>query len=210
VTRILHIGASPRGEASESLALAKAFLEGFTSAHPDAEVQELDLHDGTLPAFGRLAADTEMAIFAGGQPTPEQAAEWDTARAVFDRFAGADAYLFSIPMWNSGIPYVLKQWIDIVTQPGWVFGFRPEQGYEGLITGQRAAVVYVSGVYSPGATLAFGADFHSTYFRDWLRFAGFAADDVVEVRFQPTVLTMSPEEDRKAAIAAARSAGESF
>jgi len=71
-------------------------------------------------------------------------------------------------------------------------------------------VVNVSGVYSPGATLAFGADFHSTYFRDWLRFAGFAADDVVEVRFQPTVLTMSPEEDRKAAIAAARSAGESF
>jgi FMN-dependent NADH-azoreductase len=62
-------------------------------------------------------------------------------------------------------------------------GFSPEHGYEGLITGKRAAVIYVSGVYSPGVPLAFGADFHSTYFNDWLRFAGFAGSDVVEVRF---------------------------
>jgi FMN-dependent NADH-azoreductase len=117
VTRLLHLSGSPRGEASESLTVAKAFLEGFTSAHPDADVEELDLSGGSLPGFGRLAAGAKMAIFAGGQPTPDQAAEWDTARAVFDRFEGADAYLFSIPMWNSGIPYVLKQWIDIVTQP---------------------------------------------------------------------------------------------
>ncbi|UQX13255.1 NAD(P)H-dependent oxidoreductase [Candidatus Mycobacterium methanotrophicum] len=34
-------------------------------------------------------------------------------------------------MWNSGIPYVLKQWIDNVTQPGWAFGFDPERGYTG-------------------------------------------------------------------------------
>jgi FMN-dependent NADH-azoreductase len=210
VTQLLHISASPRGEASESLALAKAFLQGFTAKNPDVKVEELDLFDGSLPTFGRLAAGAKMAIFAGGQPSPEQTAEWDTARAVFDRFATADTYLFSIPMWNSGLPYVLKQWIDIVTQPGWVFGFSPETGYEGLIKGKRAAVVYVSGVFSPGASLAFGADFHSTYFNDWLRFAGFEESDVVEVRFQPTVLTATPQDDRAAAIAIARSAGQSF
>jgi FMN-dependent NADH-azoreductase len=31
--------------------------------------------------------------------------------------ATADAYLFSVPMWNAGVPYVLKQWIDIITEP---------------------------------------------------------------------------------------------
>jgi FMN-dependent NADH-azoreductase len=71
-------------------------------------------------------------------------------------------------------------------------------------------VIYVSGVYSPGVPLAFGADFHSTYFNDWLRFAGFAGSDVVEVRFQPTVLTPTPQDDRASAIAAARAAGKSF
>jgi FMN-dependent NADH-azoreductase len=210
VTKLLHISASPRGEASQSLAVAKAFLDGYVEANPEVEVEEVDLFDGTLPAFGRLAAEAKMALFAGAQPSPEQAAEWDTAKAVFDRFAAADAYLFSIPMWNSGIPYVLKQWIDIVTQPGWVFGFTPENGYEGLITGKRAATIYVSGVYSPGAPLAFGIDFHSTFFNDWLRFAGFAAEDLTEIRFQPTVLTASLEEDRGAALATARAAGSEF
>lgn len=44
---------------------------------------------------------------------------------MFDRFAAADAYLFSVPMWNAGVPYALKQWIDIISQPGWLFSFTP-------------------------------------------------------------------------------------
>ncbi|HEY2753621.1 NAD(P)H-dependent oxidoreductase [Phenylobacterium sp.] len=67
---------------------------------------------------------------------------------------------------------MLKQWIDIITQPGWVFAFTPTDSYTGLITGRKAAVVYTSGIYSPGAPLAFGSDFHASYLNDWLRFAG--------------------------------------
>jgi FMN-dependent NADH-azoreductase len=149
-----------------------------------------------------------MAVFGGGQPTPEQSEEWQAARAVFDRFAAADTYLFSVPMWNAGVPYVLKQWIDIVTQPGWVFGFTPTEGYTGLIEGRKAAVVYTGGVYSPGAPLAFGNDFHSTFFNDWLRFVGIA--DVMEIRWQPTVLTASRDQDRAAALERAVAAGQGF
>src|SRR5580700_1277671 len=101
MTRLLHISASPRGAASESLALANAFLQAHEAAHPDVQVSHLDLHDGTLPAFGRLAAGAKMAVLGGGQPSPEQTAAWDAARTVFDRFADADAYLFSVPMWNA-------------------------------------------------------------------------------------------------------------
>ena len=151
MTRLLHISASPRGAASESLTLAGAFLQAHQAARPDVQVDHLDLHDGTLPGFGRLAAGAKMAVLGGGQPSPDQAAAWDAAKAVFDRFAAAGAYLFSVPMWNAGIPYVLKQWIDIITQPGWVFGFTPAGGYTGLITGKKAAVIYTSGIYSPGA-----------------------------------------------------------
>jgi FMN-dependent NADH-azoreductase len=88
VTKLLHFNASPRREASHSLAVAKAFLDGHVEANPEAEVEEVDLFDGMLPAFGRLAAEAKMAIFAGAQPSPEQTAEWDTAScwwAIFSR-----------------------------------------------------------------------------------------------------------------------------
>ncbi len=208
MTRLLHISASPRGTNSESLALAKEFLATHREAHPDVEVDSHDLFDGTLPSFGRLAAGAKMAVMGGGQPTPEQTGEWDAAHAVFERFQAADAYLFSVPMWNSSIPYVLKQWIDVITQPGWIFGFDPATGYSGLVSGKKAAVIYTSGVYSPGAPPAFGSDFHATYVNDWLRFAGIT--DVTEVRFQPTVLTATPQDDRAAAQSRAREAGKTF
>jgi putative NADPH-quinone reductase len=105
-----------------------------------------------------------MAVFAGGQPTPEQSEEWQAVRAVFDRFSAADTHLFSVPMWNGGVPYVLKQWIDIVTQPGWACGFDRVARYSGIVRGKKAAVVYTSGVYSVGASPAFGRDFDSTFF----------------------------------------------
>lgn len=70
-------------------------------------------------------------MFGGGEPSPESAAEWEAARSVFDRFVAADAYLFSVPMWNHGIPYALKHWVDVVTQPGWAFTFNPEAATPG-------------------------------------------------------------------------------
>lgn len=198
MTTLLHVSASPRGVSSDSLTLADAFLDTYRQAHPDIAVEHLDLFDGPLPTFGRLAAGAKMAAFTGGEPTAEQQGEWDTARAVFDRFAAADAYLFSVPMWNAGVPYVLKHWIDIISQPGWLFTFTPEDGYTGLISGKKAAVIYTSGVYSPGVSLAYGADFHSAFFNDWLRFAGFT--NVTEIRWQPTVRTATRDADKAVAL----------
>ena len=65
MTKLLHVSASPRGERSESRAIARTFLATFRETHPDAEVDEFDLWDGTLPAFGPDAAAAMMAIFAG-------------------------------------------------------------------------------------------------------------------------------------------------
>lgn len=47
-------------------------------------------------------------------------------------------------MWNFGIPYRLKQYIDILVQPGYTFSYSPEQGYTGLVN-KPAAVVYARG-----------------------------------------------------------------
>ena len=48
-------------------------------------------------------------------------------------------------MWNFGVPYKLKHYIDVITQPGLSFSFSPETGYTGLVTGKPAAVIYARG-----------------------------------------------------------------
>jgi FMN-dependent NADH-azoreductase len=183
MSTLLHIAASPRGEASKSLNLARVFLDTCRATHPDAVIESRDLWQEPLPVFDGHKA--KMTVIAGGTPTGAQGTAWEAITAVFNRFNAADRHLFSVPMWNGGIPYVLKQYIDVITQPGLVFGFDPAGGYHGLLEGKRAATIYTSGVYAPGAPPAFGSDFHSTYFEDWLGFAGIF--DVRSVRFQPTL-----------------------
>ncbi|MGF6834130.1 FMN-dependent NADH-azoreductase [Paenarthrobacter sp. TE4293] len=196
---ILHVNASPRYSNSDSLQLARHFIESVQAAAPETfELETLNLFDdGALPAFGRIAAAAKMAVFTGQDQTPDQVAAWESARAVFDQFASADAYVFNIPLWNSGVPYVLKQWIDIITQPGWSFGFDPEQGYSGLMEGKHAMAIHTSGVYYPGVPAAFGSDFGSTFFADWLNFVGI--EDAVHIRFAPTVLNSNVEGTRRLA-----------
>ena len=186
MTTLLHISASPRGEASESLNLARVFLDTFRNTHPDVVVDNLDLWQEPLPVFDGHKAGAKMTVIGGGTPAGEQGIAWEAITAVFNRFNAAERYLFSVPMWNGGVPYVLKHYIDVITQPGLVFGFDPATGYRGLVLGKRAAAIYTSGVYAPGVPPAFGSDFHSKYFEDWLRFAGIL--DIVSVRFQPTSL----------------------
>lgn len=193
---ILHINASPRDSHSGSLRLARHFIDEVQSAGGRTfEVETLNLFDaGVLPEFGRIAAAAKMA---GQDQTSEQMNAWEAARAVFEQFAAADAYVFNIPMWNAGVPYVLKQWIDIVTQPGWSFGFDPATGYRGLLEGKQALAIHTSGVYAPGVPAAFGQDFSSTFFADWLNFVGI--EDATHVRFAPTVLNGDVDGTRRAA-----------
>jgi FMN-dependent NADH-azoreductase len=76
MTTLLHIAASPRGAASESRAIATTFLDAYRDTHPDDEILEWDLWDGTLPEFGPAAAAAKMAVFAGADPQGDEARAW--------------------------------------------------------------------------------------------------------------------------------------
>jgi len=208
MTRLLHISASPRGDASESIRIAEVFTSTFADTHPDAAVEHWDLWDGTLPDFA-VGARAKMTVFSGATPLGAEAEAWAGARRVFERFAGAERLLFSVPMWNGNVPYVLKQFIDVVSQPGWVFGVDPVAGYSHLLAGRgtRVAVVYSSAVWGPGLGAEFGRDFQSTYFTDWLHWTGLT--DTSEIRFHPT-LSGDSDAARQAADAAARDLAKTF
>jgi FMN-dependent NADH-azoreductase len=187
MSRLLHISSSPRGEQSASLQIADAFLDAYRAARPDDEIEHWDLWDGTLPALAAAGANAKMTVFGGGDPVGEQAAAWQAARGAFERFDAADHVLFSVPMWNAGVPYILKQFIDVISQPGWIFGVDPITGYEALLAGRgkQATVIYTSAVWGPQLGPEFGSDFQSTFFRDWLEWTGIT--DIREIRFHPTL-----------------------
>jgi FMN-dependent NADH-azoreductase len=113
-----------------------------------------------------------------------------------------------VPMWNSGIPYILKQFIDVISQPGLVFGFDPVTGYTGLLNHKKAFVVFTSAVYGDDRGPAFGADFQAPYLTSWLRWTGI--DDISEVQFRPNLATPDADTGRQAAHARAREIAKSF
>jgi FMN-dependent NADH-azoreductase len=204
--QLLYVNSSPRGERSESR--AEEFLREYRMQEPGVPVDLLDLWSEPLPIFGGAGAAAKMTVFAGEAPRGEEGRAWDEVKRVFERFADADDYLFTVPMWNHNVPWVLKHLIDTISQPGILFGFDPEAGYSGLLHGKRAVVVYTSAVYYEGADHAFGADFHRAYFNDWLRWAG--VDDIAEIRFQPNLVTDDAAAGRREALASARELGMRF
>ncbi|MDQ4137252.1 MAG: NAD(P)H-dependent oxidoreductase [Actinomycetota bacterium] len=207
MTNLLHISSSPRAEASESLALADTFLDAFTRMRPDVSIDHWDLWDGSLPSFGPEGAGAKMRIFAGEEPVGPQETAWHRARLAFERFAAADLYVFSVPMWNAGIPYILKQFIDVVSQPGMLFGFDPDKGYSGLLQGKRAVTLYTSAVYGPQRPREFGSDFQAPYLEDWLQWAGI--EHIRSVQFRPNLVATTVA-DRTIAHQQANMAGTSF
>ena len=166
MTKLLHIIASPRDTASKSNALALAHIAAERRANANLVVDTLDLWREPLPDFNGNSAAAKMTFFGEGELEATKKTAWDNIVQIAERFTRAERYVLAVPMWNGGIPYRLKQYIDIITQPGLLFGFDPADGYSGLLQNKRATVFYTSGVYAPGVTACFGLDFHSTYL-DW-------------------------------------------
>jgi FMN-dependent NADH-azoreductase len=201
---LLLINSSPRRERSQSLELAEALIAAYRAAAPAAEVDRMDLFGEPLPVFGPTAVEAKMRV-ASGERLAGLEPVWQELASVFDRFAAPENLVFTVPMWNAGIPWVLKHFIDLVTQPGLAFSFDPQAGYSGLLAGKRAVCIYTSRVYRPAVDRRFGVDFHSTYFEYWLSSIGI--DDIRTVRLQPTYATPDLDSRRATALACARALG---
>jgi FMN-dependent NADH-azoreductase len=202
MTKLLYIIGSPRSEASYSSAIGDAFLKSYREAYPENEVDVLDLWAENLPEFDGDKAKAKITIIEGKALEGRQATAWNEITGIIDRFSSADHYLFTVPMWNGSIPYRLKLLIDIITQPGSLFGFDPTDGYSGLLEDKKAAVVYTSAVYGDGVNPNFGADFQKSYFDWWLNFIGI--NDIEDVRFAPNMMVGDPQAELEHAKAEVR------
>ena len=202
MTKLLYIKASPRGADSKSSAVADSYLAKLRANTPDLEVDVLDLSTERLPDYDGNKVAAKISTMLGESHEGAQKTAWDEIVEIAERFTAADIYLIATPMWNGSIPYKLKQYIDLIHQPGLLWGLDPEKGYFGLLEGKRAVLALTSGAFGPDMpSPAFGVDFQSTYLKFWLGQAG--VSDVAEIRFQPTMLTADPDAGFAAAVAVA-------
>lgn len=183
--KLLYIQASPRIERSYSSAVARAFCDAFKKANTNYEVETLNLFTTKLPDFDGLAVQAKYSILNGKNPSKEEKQAWQQIEALINNFKSADKFVISTPMWNFGLPYRLKQYFDLLIQPGYTFSYTPETGYKGLVVGKPILVVYArGGEYLPG-TPAEAMDYQKPYLELLLSFIGFK--DIRTLIVEPTL-----------------------
>ena len=112
--KLLHIIATPRTDESRTLKVSKVFLENFVKKYPACKVEEINVATEKLPELTVKRLDGKYALLGGKDLTAELRKAWEEILKYIKQFLSADAYLISTPMWNFGIPYKLKHYIDVI------------------------------------------------------------------------------------------------
>jgi FMN-dependent NADH-azoreductase len=185
MAKLLYIRTSPRGERSKSNTIADAFLESYKKTQPQDEVETLNIFTTDLPAFDGFTVQAKYAIMHGKKHSSEEAAAWKAVEKIIEQFKSADKYLLSVPMWNFSIPYRLKQYIDILVQPGYTFSFDQEKGYQGLVKDKPLLVVYARGGEYAKGTESAAFDLQRRYIELIFGFIGFT--DIRSIVIEPTL-----------------------
>ena len=209
MSKILYIQASPRIERSYSIAVADAFVSAYKQANPKDEVVTINLFKKDLPSFDGLAVQAKYAILHGLKHSPEELAAWKKVEEVIAEFKSADKYVMAVPMWNFGIPYRLKQYLDIIVQPTYTFSFSPQEGYKGLVKGKPVFVSYSRGGAYPKGSAEEAFDLQTKYFQLALGFIGFT--DIRTLVVEPTLAGPDvAKKKREEAIAKAKEMAKAF
>jgi FMN-dependent NADH-azoreductase len=201
-TTLLHIVATPRQHQSSTLAVADAYLDELARHVPDLRVETVDLFRTDLPAVAGANIDTKYNLMHGVPLDDEARRSWGQIEELIAAFKGADQYLVSSPMWNLGIPYVLKYYIDCLIQPGYLFRY-DETGVPVPMINGRSMVCVTSrgGSYEPGSPMG-ALDFQEPYLRAIFGFVGIS--DIEFVNAQPVDVPGLRETALAAAVAQAR------
>ncbi len=179
--KLLHIVATPRAEESRTLQVASAFLDVFVKKHSDWVVEELNLSKEKLPSLNSKRCYGKYILLGGKDLNGELKEAWKEIIFHIEKFLSAGAYLISSPMWNFNIPYLLKQYLDIIVQPKYLFRYT-ENGTEGLVKNRKMVIVTSrGGDYSAPQMRQF--DFQEPYLRAIFGFVG--VKDIIFINAQP-------------------------
>ncbi len=137
MSKVLYIkaNAKPEGE-SKTFRIADKFMEAYKKHHPQDEIVTLDLYKEDIHF---LTVEDVMVHMSNEVEEKE-----NPMKRYALQFKSADKYIFAEPMWNLGIPAILKAYIDYVSIPDITFKYS-ENGPIGLCQGKKALNITTSG-----------------------------------------------------------------
>ncbi len=174
--KILVIESSPNGAFSMSKKVSENLVAKLTSKYQNqVTVRSRDLNVTPVP---HLSGTTVQAFFTPAESrTPELSKAIELSDLLTDELLWADEIVLSVPMWNFGLPSVVKAWIDHVSRAGKTFSFGPN-GVVGLAAGRRVHLVVASGsVFSEGPFAPY--DQLAPYIRTFFGFIGITDVNVI-------------------------------
>jgi FMN-dependent NADH-azoreductase len=193
--RLLHIVATPRGHESNSIRISNTLIEELYLKYSDLTVKVIDLFKSDLPSVAGDNIDSKYKLMTGQELDEQHALSWKQIEANIARFLDTDMYLLTVPMWNFGIPYALKYYIDAIVQPGYLFRYNELGVPEGLVLGKKMiCVTSRGGDYSVGSPMQ-SLDFVEPYLRTIFNFVGIT--DITFINSQPMDISLDV---RKSAI----------
>lgn len=195
MAKLLYIQASPK-DRSYASTVAKKFLDAYAKHHPGDTIETLDLWETQLPAFDGHTLKAKYNMLQGRPNGKEEEQAWHASEELFKHFIAADKYVMSVPMWNFDLPAQLKQFIDVITQPGLALKLTPEGTYQALVTGKPAVLIYGNGgTFGPGTGMQ-ALEFQKPYMKSWLQFIGFK--DIQEVVTDSNLMSQGKKQEAKA------------
>jgi FMN-dependent NADH-azoreductase len=171
--KLLEIQSSPRGESSDSISLTKSFIKACKSDNTSIVVDTLNVWHERLPEFDYEAIGAKYKAVKQETMTEAESDVWERIQSLIQRFQNADRIVLGTPMWNFGLPYKLKQLIDLVAQRNYLFAYDGKQ-YGPLLNVEKAIVVYTRGSrFLDGTPIPPSRfDHQATYLDFWLQFVG--------------------------------------
>lgn len=185
MSKVLYIKASPRTGRSHSIAVADAFVESYLQTNQNDNIRTIDIFKKPIPLFGSQAASAKYKIMHDEEHSPQDQQIWGEIVSVIDEFKSADKYIMAVPMWNFSIPYRLKQYIDVIVQPGYTFKVNQDGNYEGLVKDKPVFITYARGGEYTHDTNKEAFDLQKKYLELILAFIGFS--DTRSVVVEPTL-----------------------
>jgi FMN-dependent NADH-azoreductase len=175
---LLHIDASPLGDASISRQLTSSIVAALRSADPSLDVTYRDL---AVAPPDHLSNELLQVVKLGAREnlTDRQKEEVSLTDTLVEELLAADVVVIGAPMYNFSIPTQLKAWIDRIAQPGRTFRYT-ERGPVGLAGGKKVIIASSRGGIYAGTPAEAALDHQEAFLRAFLGFIG--VTDVTIIR----------------------------
>ncbi|MDF2589390.1 MAG: FMN-dependent NADH-azoreductase [Anaerocolumna sp.] len=131
---VLYIKSNMKPEnESKTYKMSDCFIEEYKKNNPDDQIITLDLYKENIDFLHY----EDLGVVFG--PKNEESKNHPILKYAY-QFLNADKFVVAAPLWNLGVPAILKAYIDYICVTGITFKYT-ENGPVGLCNGKKALFV---------------------------------------------------------------------